>query len=410
MHRNLTCSQDHRWSVAVDTGLLTSSRWLICPICGGTGAPVAGKSQVPPGAFATGKSQVPPGSSRGGAVTAPPQDYEILRERARFGMRVVSAARQRALDRPVTLETIPLENLDSAETPRLLRRFQAAAALRHPNVHAPDAVWTHEGSLYVVSPHLESGYLSEHLAGQRPPNPRAAEWVRQLAEGLHYAHRHGIVHRDLKPANVLLTADGRATVTGFDCARVPGAEPEGGEVEGAVVGTPAYMAPEQASGQMRLIGPATDVYGLGAVLYELLTGRPPFQAETALDTLVQVREKEPASPRALNPGIDRALETICLKCLRKQPAQRYATARELADDLRRYLSEADRGADGRPLRGPRLRWVQRHPIAATVLLAASVGLAASLILVTQKWQTAERERRRGDADQEQPQVPHNPPD
>src|SRR5262249_45139739 len=187
---------------------------------------------------------------------------------------------------------------------------------------------------------LEGGSLDKRLRDGPLPAQSAAALARVLAGAVHYAHQRGVLHRDLKPANALLTADGIPKATDLGLAKR--LDVEAGQTQsGAVVGTPSYMAPEQAGGRTHEVGPAADVYALGAVLYECLTGRPPFQADTVLDTLLLVRAEDPLPPSRLRPKLPRDLETICLKCLRKEPRRRYASAQELADDLERFL-------DGRP--------------------------------------------------------------
>jgi serine/threonine-protein kinase len=193
-----------------------------------------------------------------------------------------------------------------------------------------------EGRPYFSMEFVQGGSLAQKLAGTPLPARHAAELVETLAKAVHAAHERGIIHRDLKPANVMLTADGTPKVTDFGLAKRVNAGP-GLTESGAIVGTPSYMAPEQASGKGQHIGPACDVYALGTILYELLTGRPPFRAETPLDTVLQVLSEEPVPPRLLSPKVERDLETICLKCLEKVPQSRYPSARALAEVLRRYL-------------------------------------------------------------------------
>jgi eukaryotic-like serine/threonine-protein kinase len=233
-----------------------------------------------------------------------------------------------------------------------------------------------DGQSYFTMELVEGGSLAQQIQGVPQPVRKAAVLVATLADAVHAAHKSGIVHRDLKPGNVLLTADGTPKVTDFGLARHL---QDGGELtlSGAPVGTPSYMAPEQAQGRKDAIGPATDVYALGATLYELLTGRPPFRAETATATLQQVLADEPVPPARLNSQVPRDLQTVCLKCLEKDPARRFASAAALADDLRRF----ERGEPivaqpaGRLERAA--KWARRRP-AAAVLLAAGVLMFAGV--------------------------------
>ena len=212
----------------------------------------------------------------------------------------------------------------------------AAARLSHPNIVAVHRVGQLEGRHYYSMEYVEGPTLAQRLVNGPLPGRVAARYLSAVARAIHHAHENGILHRDLKPGNILIDADDQPRVTDFGLAKKFTAD-RGQTRTGAILGTPSYMAPEQAAGR-KDIGPACDIYSLGALLYELLTGRPPFRAETPLDTLLQVIDREPAPPRLLNPKIDRDLETICLKCLSKQPRDRYATAQDLALDLERYLS------------------------------------------------------------------------
>jgi eukaryotic-like serine/threonine-protein kinase len=262
--------------------------------------------------------------------------YEILGELGRGGMGVVYKARHRTLNRVVALKMILAGgHAGEHELARFRSEAQAVARLQHPNIvqiyEVGDA-----GQPYFSLEFCEGGSLAQKLTGSPLPPMRAAELVELLARAMDTAHRAGVVHRDLKPANILLTVDGTPKVTDFGLAKRLDAG--GNTASGTVMGTPSYMAPEQAGGKGKTVGPAADVYALGAILYELLTGRPPFRAATPLETILQVVTDDPAPPRQLNAGVPRDLEAICLKCLQKDPARRYSSAAELVGDLTRFHS------------------------------------------------------------------------
>jgi serine/threonine-protein kinase len=278
--------------------------------------------------------------------------YELLDVLGKGGMGVVYRARQTALNRLVAVKMIqPEVYAGPAERARFRTEAEAAAGLQHPNIVQVYEVGEHDGRPFLALEYVDGGSLADRLGGTPLPARAAAELVETLARAIHYAHERGVVHRDLKPANVLLTAGGTAKVADFGLAKR--LEGEAGQTRtGAVLGTPNYMAPEQAAGRVKEIGPAADVYGLGAILYELLTGRPPFQGTTLLETLEQVRSQTPVPPRLLRPQVPRDLETVCLKCLEKDPGRRYASARDLADELRRYLN-------GEPIRARSFNLLER---------------------------------------------------
>ncbi|MFO0842802.1 MAG: serine/threonine-protein kinase [Gemmataceae bacterium] len=279
--------------------------------------------------------EIDPGLPAGTAPLPTIPGYEVLGVLGRGGMGVVYRARQAGLGRLVALKMIPPgAYAGPEERARFRREAEAVARFRHPNIVQIHEVGESDGRPFFSLELVEGGTLAEKVRGTPQPARKAAELVEALARAMHLAHQQGIVHRDLKPANVLLAEDGTPKVTDFGLAK----RLEGGSAHtqtGAIVGTPSYMAPEQARGQTRQVGPLVDVYALGAVLYECLTGRPPFRAATVYDTVLQAVNEEPVPPRQLNAQVPRDLETVALKCLRKEPAGRYADAEELANDLRR---------------------------------------------------------------------------
>jgi eukaryotic-like serine/threonine-protein kinase len=291
-------------------------------------------------------------------------DYELLEEIARGGMGVVYKARQRSAKRLVALKMILTGQMASAdERERFLREAELAANLDHTNIVPIFDVDEFQGCPYFSMKLIEGENLSRQIkakkrAGQVHDPQIAAGLMATIARAVHYAHDRGFLHCDLKPSNILLDRDGRPYVTDFGLAK-RASEDSAVSISGAIMGTPSYMAPEQASGSRKGLRPTTDVYGLGAIFYELLTGRPPLVAETVPETVVAVLERDPVPPRVIRPGIPKELETICLKCLEKSPNDRYASAAALADELDRY-SQGE-VIDATTLI-PRLRrWNRREP-------------------------------------------------
>jgi serine/threonine protein kinase/WD40 repeat protein len=330
-------------------------------------------------------------------------DYELLDEIARGGMGVVYKARQFSLNRVVALKMILAGQLaGNDDVQRFHAEAEAAANLDHPGIVPIYEVGEHKGMHYFSMALVDGGGLASKLEDGPLPPRLAAELTQKVALAIAFAHERGVIHRDLKPGNILLDRNGEPKVTDFGLAK----KVQGGSeltTTGQILGTPSYMPPEQAAGKIAEIGPAADIYSLGAILYALLTGRPPFQSDNLLDTLLQVQQREPVAPRQLNPKVSADLETICLKCLEKAPGRRYAMAKALADELGRYLrgepifarpiSTIDRG----------WRWCRRNPIVAGL----TAGIAALLLigtiiaaiaafefksLATTERQTAERER------------------
>jgi tetratricopeptide (TPR) repeat protein/tRNA A-37 threonylcarbamoyl transferase component Bud32 len=314
------------------------------------------------------------GDERSGSIG----EYELLGEIARGGMGVVYRARHRRLNRIVALKMIAEgEHAHPAHRARFLIEAEAVARLRHPNIVQIYDFGEADGRPFVTLELLAGGSLADRLKGTTQTGSAAAELVATLATAMHTAHQAGIVHRDLKPSNVLFDVGGVPKIVDFGLAkRLEVAD--GHSVTGQVVGTPSYMAPEQARGQVHQIGPAADIYALGATLYEMLTGRPPFKGPSTMETLHQVIYDDALPPSRLQAGIARDLETICLKCLQKEPQTRYASARELADDLHRYLAHLPIRARRTPLWERGVKWVRRHPVTATL---ASLSAAAAVIIL-----------------------------
>jgi WD40 repeat protein len=302
-------------------------------------------------------------------------DYELLGEIARGAMGVVYRAQQRSLGRVVALKMILTgEFASAAEVQRFRREAENAAALDHPNIVPIYEVGEHDGHHFFSMKLIGGGSLARARApGSRIAPKEAARLVAAAARAVHHAHQRGILHRDVKPANILLDADGQPHVTDFGLAkRVAGGASQ--TQLGVVVGTPAYMAPEQADGRGKPLTTAADVYGLGTVLYELLVGRPPFQVTTVLSMLAQVLHDDPVPPSRLQPKVPRDLETICLKCLRKEPERRYESALVLAEDLDRWLRGESILARRAGVAERLVKWVRRRPAAAGLALVS--GLAA----------------------------------
>jgi WD40 repeat protein/tetratricopeptide (TPR) repeat protein len=330
------------------------------------------------------------GTSAEGAGWPSVPGYEILDEVARGGMGVVYRARQTGLNRVVALKMILAGgHAGDPERIRFRAEAEAVARLQHPNIVQVYEVGEHQGLPYFSLEFCPGGSLEQRLAGTPLAAREAAGLVAALARAVHAAHTAGVIHRDLKPANVLLGADSTPKVTDFGLAkRLDGAA--GQTAAGAIVGTPSYMAPEQAGGRGNLVGPAADVYGLGAVLYECLTGRPPFRAVTPLDTVLQVLSQEPVPPSRFQPKLPCDLETICLKCLQKEPRKRYSTAHELSADLERFLD--GQPVRARPVTGPERAWKWARRRLAVAALAAVLVLATFGLLGGALWYTAQAEK------------------
>lgn len=321
--------------------------------------------------------------------------YEILAELGRGGMGVVYLARQCSLGRPVALKMIHAHSLDQAEACQRFRtEVEAAARLHHPNIVQIYDVGTWNNLPYFCMEYMEGGSLDGYLQRRPQPPKAAARIVEILALAAHHAHLNGIIHRDLKPSNVLLSRDGVPKISDFGLAKQ--LEQAGTTKTGEVMGTPSYMSPEQTTSGGRNVGPATDIYSLGAMLYEMLTGRPPFLGSNLLETVLLVRLQDPVPPRRMQPGIPRDLETICLKCLEKSPARRYPTAAALAEDLRRF--QAGEPIQARPsnLVERAWKWSQRRPAVAALLAAVVVAGVSLLALGVYHVRSVERERLRAE--------------
>src|SRR5437764_230335 len=303
-------------------------------------------------------------------------DYELLEEVGRGGQGVVFRARQKSLNRTVALKVISLGQWASkAHLKRFRLEAEAAARLEHPGIVPIHEVGERDGSCYFSMKFVEGGQLDEVARREPMPIRRAVELIAKVARTVHYAHEHGILHRDIKPGNILLDAKGEPHLTDFGLARLVESESSVTQTLD-VLGTPSYMAPEQAVGNNAAISSVTDVYGLGAVLYQLLTGQPPFAGGATYETIKLLLDTEPRPPRLLNPKIDRDLSTICLKCLEKDPKRRYPSALALAEDLERWLKHEPILARRTGVFARGGKWVRRNPT-STLLVASLVGLAAA---------------------------------
>jgi eukaryotic-like serine/threonine-protein kinase len=398
------CQNGHSWQA--------HAHWVGdgCPVCGARSVGQANTSSAAatiPASRADLPFDTPTAAWDGGlgvptSSPIPVAGYEILGELGRGGMGVVFRARQIKLNRIVALKMVLSGELASPnELARFRAEAEAAAQLHHPNIvqlYEFGEARSSDGTPlpYFALEFVEGGSLADRLTGTPQPARSSAKVVEELAQAMHYAHSRGVVHRDLKPANVLLAGEvatarneGAALapprhftnpkITDFGLAKRMDST-TGQTQSGAILGTPQYMAPEQAAGKSKRVGPATDIYALGAILYELITGRPPFQGETPLETVLQVARDAPIPPRLLNPALPRDLETITLKCLQKDAARRYTSAQDLADDLARFRD--DQPITARPA-GPIERtraWVRRHPTAGSLIAVTLVAASAVLAL------------------------------
>ena len=332
--------------------------------------------------------------------------YEVLGVLGGGGMGVVYRARHLALGRSVALKMMRSAFPHPGEVERLRTEAAAVARLQQPNIVQIYEVGETRGVPYLALELVEGGSLDARLKGTPVPPATAARVLLPLARAMHACHAAGIVHRDLKPGNVLLGGPAgtpldecRPKVTDFGLAKLLDGD-SGATRSGDVMGTPSYMAPEQAAGRTRDVGPATDTYALGVILYEMLTGRPPFVGVSVPEVLDQVRRQEPVAPRRLVPGVPRDLETLCLKCLAKEPAGRYPSALALADDLDRFLQ--GRPVAARPV-GPASRawrWGRRNPLVAGLLAVLALVTASGFGLVTWKWRAEVAARREAEAQRE----------
>jgi WD40 repeat protein/Flp pilus assembly protein TadD/tRNA A-37 threonylcarbamoyl transferase component Bud32 len=420
MAMSLTCPRGHQWEADEQAPAAAP----VCPLCGL--APIPATLIYPPALDSPPKSPPPsppaPGElstpdetfSLRATLPRPPEEgaksrtpiltqhisgYEILGELGRGGMGVVYKARQIKLNRLVALKMILAgANADPQQRERFRAEAEAVAQLQHPYIVQIYEISEHNDCPFFSLEFVDGGSLAEKLTGAPQPPRLAAHLIRLLALAMHSAHQKGIIHRDLKPGNVLLAAPnelvsgadslhaemqaafrlyGIPKITDFGLAKHLDVQSQ--TRTGAILGTPSYMAPEQAEGRAHAIGPATDVYGLGAILYEMLTGRLPFESDSSLTTIRQLLSQDPLPPSQLHPKVPRDLETICLKCLEKEPAKRYHSAEDLAEDLRRFLS--DQPIEARPTGwwGRSIKWTRRHPTKATVI---GVLILAALTLLT----------------------------
>jgi eukaryotic-like serine/threonine-protein kinase len=365
----------------------------LCPNCALEGALdlTHGRDPIAPGAQSR---TVPLGQSMQTPAIAsvPPGvfgDYELIEEIARGGMGVVYRARQLRLNRIVALKMILSGQFASKqEVLRFRGEAEAAANLRHPNIVAIYETGEAAGQHYFSMEFVQGRTLSEITRDGPIPAHRAAQYTRITAQAIHYAHQQGVLHRDLKPSNILIDENDQPRITDFGLAK-RARDDFGLTLTGQVLGSPSFMPPEQTSAKSGKVGPASDVYGIGAILYHILTGRPPFQADSIDGLLTQLRENDPVAPRLLNPSIPRDLETLCLKCLEKDPAKRYPSALALADELNRFLH--DEPIHARPVGALEKigRWCRRKPVLASLILLVHLVAIAGLTGILWQWHRAQ---------------------
>ena len=322
-------------------------------------------------------------------------DYELLRELGRGGMGIVYEALQLSLNRRVALKMVlPARLASPTDVARFRLEAEAVASLDHAGVLPIYDIGAHQGQHFFTMKLVEGGSLADHIARSSAPNSQPLNLrasvllVAQISRAVHYAHQRGIQHRDLKPGNILVDAGRRAYVSDFGLAKFMDRE-SSLTLSTTLMGTPCYMSPEQATGQTRQITTATDIYSLGAILFELLTGRPPFQGPTALETMRRLTEEEPVSPHSLNPNVDRDLATICLKCLNKEAGKRYVSAEALADDLDRWLQGEPISARPASPAERAWRWCRREPAVAGALGLLVLAILSGLAGVAAQWRRAE---------------------
>jgi tetratricopeptide (TPR) repeat protein/tRNA A-37 threonylcarbamoyl transferase component Bud32 len=393
-----TCSQGHQWEASIRQGSdPVTVEPPVCPVCGArsvdglstlTSVPLG---ELPPLPRPVGPR---PATDKPAPARLPVlPGYDVLEPIGEGGMGIVYKARQLHLNRIVAVKMLLRDRVHrTEELIRFHTEAEAAARLQHPNIVQIFEVGEADGQPFLVLEFIDGQSLERRLRQAPLPPREAAGLVQTVARALHHAHERNIVHRDLKPSNVLLDAAGTPRIADFGLARKL-EDTEGLTPSGAVLGTPSYMAPEQAQGNTRSVGPLADLYACGALLYDLLTGRPPFKADTVVDTLLQVIHDEPVRPSRLQPKVPHDLETIVLTCLRKEPHKRYASAEALADDLGRFL-------DGKPIRARpvglverAVRWARRQPAQAALVAVVACGIL--LLLGAGLWY-ADHERRRAE--------------
>jgi serine/threonine-protein kinase len=387
--------------VTTQAGFLEDSPWIVCPLCGARPAPRSEVDRLGNVAAADTADDLPASQT-----AARPPGYEILEPLYHDGLATVYKVRQTSVGRVVTVRVVNGLAADR-HVRRLFRRETAAlCCLNHPNVVTLLDAGESGGRYSLVLEYVGGGSVADKLRGGWSPSGRqAAELLEVVARAVHAVHEKRLVHRNLKPANVLMTPDGRPKLSDFGlCLGTEADQSEGVEDEGTIVGTPAYLAPEQATPRQGL-GPATDVWALGVILYECLTGRPPFKGPTALDTIENVVRAEAVPPRRVKPELARDLEAITLKCLRKDPGQRYPSALALADDLRRFLNGEVVHARPVNLAVRLAKWVRRRPVIAALLAVLILVTLAGQVALAWEYRLAEERARQAKAALEQLRQP-----